>query len=212
MDFIKLIKGLERALKEPLPGREGQVLMAPKPIEEERFDLYNMENARKGAVLFLIYPGESGVKVPFIKRQVYHGVHSGQVALPGGKMDPGDIDLKFTAIRETEEEIGIGRKEIEILGTLSDLYISPSNFSVRPFVGFINKSPLFKPDPREVERVIVCDFEHLIDETIKKEKVLETSHGIKIDAPYFEIENEMVWGATAMILSEFLSVWKNIKQ
>ncbi|MEX2513697.1 MAG: CoA pyrophosphatase [Cyclobacteriaceae bacterium] len=208
MKFYDLVNDLERALKAPLPGKRGQLLMAPKPIEDARFDPERMSKARKGAVLLLVYPGKETVQVPLIKRPIYLGVHSGQVAFPGGKMDTSDPDLEYTALRETEEEIGVDKKSIQLLGQLSALYISPSNFSIVPFVGFTENLPEFKPDPREVDKLITCDFGQLIHPGAKKEKTFETYHGGKIVAPYYEIGGEMVWGATAMILSEFLSILK----
>ncbi|MFO7823061.1 MAG: CoA pyrophosphatase [Cyclobacterium sp.] len=210
MEFIELIKVLEAGLKQPLPGRSGQAHMAPVPVEEARFDQKRLETARKGAVLLLFCPGPDGITIPFIKRAIYEGVHSGQIALPGGKMDPGDPDLSHTARRETEEEIGVDRRSITIMGSLSDLYIPPSNFSVRPFVGYASRPPVFSIDPREVDQLIPCDFERLLRNDIPKEKLVFTSRGTTIKAPYYEINKEVVWGATAMILSEFLTLWKKI--
>lgn len=209
MELTDLVNVLESALKGPLPGRLGQQEMAPLPLEEARFDRFRMEHARKGAVLLLICPSTTGVQIPFIKRASYAGVHSGQIALPGGKMEPDDHDLRITAVRETEEEIGVDRRKIQLLGALSDLYIPPSNFYIRPFIGFTSEVPLFKPDAREVERLICSDFDALIDERNKKRKSFPIPSGGEIMAPYFEIDREVVWGATAMILSEFLLLWKN---
>ena len=213
MDFIKLVNSLERSLNGPLPGRSAQERMAPMPLEMERFDEQQMINARKGAVLMLLCPSEDrkSIIVPFIKRATYEGVHSGQIALPGGKKDVGDKDLGETALRETEEEIGVSRKDIQILGNLSDLYIPPSNFSVRPFIGFSSAPPVFEIDKREVDRLIICSFDELTNEAIIKKKGMNLAGGYKIQAPYYEINEEVVWGATAMILSEFLTLWKEIK-
>ncbi|EPR70491.1 NUDIX hydrolase [Cyclobacterium qasimii] len=213
MDFIKLVNSLERSLNGPLPGRSAQERMAPMPLEMERFDEHQMINARKGAVLMLLCPSEDrkSIIIPFIKRATYEGVHSGQIALPGGKKDLGDRDLGETALRETEEEIGVSRKDIQILGNLSDLYIPPSNFSVRPFIGYSSEPPIFEIDEREVDRLIICSFDELTDEAIIKKKGMNLAGGYKIQAPYYEINEEVVWGATAMILSEFLTLWKEIK-
>ena len=135
MQLEELATKLYRLLKEPLPGRLGQFAMAPQPVDERRFMPIVREDHRKGAVLMLFYSDETGAFVPFIKRPEYDGVHSGQVALPGGKMDPGDSDLSFTALREAKEEIGVDPSKIELLGKLTEVYIPPSNFLVSPFIG-----------------------------------------------------------------------------
>jgi 8-oxo-dGTP pyrophosphatase MutT (NUDIX family) len=209
MELIQLINRLVKVLDEPLPGRYGQEQMAPIPLEMERFDEQRIKNARKGAVMLLLCPSEDqkNTMVPFIKRATYEGVHSGQIALPGGKMDPEDEDLRATALRETEEEIGVSRNDIQIIGSLSDIYIPPSNFSVRPFIGYCSIPPVFTIDKREVEQLITCSFGDLADESIVKKKTMQLSGGFRIEAPYYEINQEVVWGATAMILSEFLILW-----
>jgi 8-oxo-dGTP pyrophosphatase MutT (NUDIX family) len=209
MELIQLINRLVKVLNEPLPGRFGQEQMAPIPLEMERFDQQRIKNARKGAVLLLFCPTEDNktTMVPFIKRATYEGIHSGQIALPGGKMDPEDQDLRATALRETEEEIGVERKEIQILGTLSDIYIPPSNFSVRPYIGYCSIPPVFTINQREVEQLITCSFGDLADKAMVKRKTMRLSGGLPIEAPYYEINQEVVWGATAMILSEFLILW-----
>ncbi|MCC5937503.1 MAG: CoA pyrophosphatase [Lunatimonas sp.] len=208
IDLDSVVAKLVSAMEQPLPGREGQMLMAPIPIDESRFGQVDNARVRRGAVLVLFYPGEAGCMVPFIKRPTYSGVHSGQVSLPGGKWDPEDEDLQITALRETYEEIGVPAAEITVFGSLSQLYIPPSNFSVLPFLGYTENKPRFRPDPHEVERLITCSFEYLASRDIRKKKPLQA--GLQtLNAPYFDIDNEVVWGATAMILSELLFLWEN---
>lgn len=208
MEFEKLIQNLEKALKKPLPGRAGQITMAPMPVDEERFIKSIRPDFRKGAVLMLFYPDrERQAFVPFIKRPTYSGVHSGQIAFPGGKMETSDEDLSHTALRETEEEIGVDASKIELLGKLSDLYIPPSNFMVSPYIGFTLIKPEFKPDPEEVLRVISCPFNTILDKSVRKMGTFKGSGGNRLSAPYFDIESEMVWGATAMMLGEFTFLW-----
>jgi len=208
MQLEELATKLYRLLKEPLPGRLGQFAMAPQPVDEQRFLPVVREDHRKGAVLMLFYPDESGAFVPFIKRPDYDGVHSGQVALPGGKMDPGDLDLSFTALREAKEEIGVDPSKIELLGKLTEVYIPPSNFLVSPFIGITFEKPVFQPDPVEVARIISCPVPTLLDKNIRKMGRVKASSGLNITTPYFDIEQEMVWGATAMMLSEFNYLWE----
>lgn len=213
MDLSHLVSNLGKMLKEPLPGRSAQERMAPTPLELERFDKQQLVNARKGAVLMLICPTPDykGFFVPFIKRATYEGVHSGQIALPGGKKELSDLNLGETALRETEEEIGVPNDSVELLGALTDLYIPPSNFSVRPFIGYSSKSPSFIIDKREVDSLIISNFDELTNGAIVKKKEMELAEGHRLQVPYYEINQEVVWGATAMILSEFLTLWKEIK-
>jgi 8-oxo-dGTP pyrophosphatase MutT (NUDIX family) len=209
MKFEEVIRKLELILREPLPGRIGQLSMSPLPVDEKRFAEIIRPDSKKGAVLMLFYPDGNDCYVPCIKRQSYIGVHSGQISLPGGKMDPIDIDLRDTALRESEEEIGIDRNQVTILGRLSDLYIPPSNFLVAPFLGYINKKPQFLPDPYEVEKIIHCTVPFLLDKKNEKKGLIPISTGQNIQAPYIDIQSEMVWGATAMILGEFKYLWEN---
>lgn len=208
MKFDIVLKHLSDALKQPLPGKVGQLSMAPLPVDEERFAMMEPPNARKGAVLLLLYPGAEGCMVPFIKRSIYEGIHAGQISLPGGKWESSDASLEYTAQRETEEEIGVQIESIKILGRLSRLYIPPSNYLVEPFVGYVESKPEFSPDPREVDRVVTCSFAHLIHRSTRKRKDIIVRKDHHLSAPYFDIDNEVVWGATAMILGELLHLWE----
>jgi len=211
MDFKKVIKKLELALKEPLPGRYGQITMAPLPVDEKRFVENIRPDYRKGAVLMLFYPDrDKQTFVPFIKRPTYPGVHSGQIAFPGGKMEDSDKDLSETALREAEEEIGVDASKIELIGNLSDLYIPPSNFMVSPYIGITFEKPDFRPDPEEVVRIINCPMHLILDKSIRKSGMVKGSGGLRLNAPYFDIGSEMVWGATAMILGEFTYLWEKM--
>lgn len=211
LDYV--VQGFREKLKYELPGKSGQILMAPSPMDEARFITEKGGKAKKGAVLILFYPHANGCAIPFIKRPIYSGIHSGQVALPGGRWEESDRTLAQTAMRETEEEIGVESGKVGILGRLSDLYIPASNYMVSPFVGFVEKEPQFIPDKREVDRVIHCDFSQLMDKKIKKKKNLRMTDHYSIMAPYYEVENEMVWGATAMIVSELMVIWgRNLRK
>jgi 8-oxo-dGTP pyrophosphatase MutT (NUDIX family) len=207
MELIKVIKRLEILLQNPLPGRLGHLTMLPQPIDEKRYSI--REDHRKGAVLMLFYPDSNSSFVPLIKRPEYPGVHGGQISFPGGKWEPEDADLSVTALREAEEEIGVYSEKVNLLGKLSDVYIPPSNFLVAPYIGFVEEKPVFKPDVNEVERIISCPFPLLLDKEIRKQTQVKGSSGVSFQTPYFDIENEVVWGATAMMLGEFTYLWDN---
>lgn len=209
MDFEKLVSHLERKLREPLPGKDAHLKMSPQPVDMRRFEPILPENHRKSGVLILFYPGETGSFFPLIKRPEYPGFHSGQVAFPGGKMETGDINIIQTALREAEEEVGIDRRKVQVLGNLSDLYIPTSNFLVSPIIGFLENRPELVPEEKEVSRIIQTELQFLLNPEVIKQKVLEFGPNLKLDTPYFEIDGEVVWGATAMILSELIQVLKS---
>lgn len=211
MEFKELVKILEQMMALPLPGRDGQVTMAPQSrMNEEQYRASIRPDHRKGAVLMLFYPQDNNTFVPFIKRPSYEGVHSGQIAFPGGKYEEGDQRMDVTALRETEEEIGVAKEKIHLLGNLSEVYIPPSNFMVYPYIGITETAPEFIPDPLEVERVIECPLPQLLDKNNRKVGKIQSSSGL-IKAPYFDIAQETVWGATAMMLGEFTYLWEKVR-
>lgn len=204
-----VIDGLRELLTQPLPGLGAQAHMAP--VERvRRAALDPPADAREGAVLILLYPGAEEWQVPLILRPVYEGVHSGQVALPGGKAEPEDKDLVDTALRETEEEIGVARDSIEVLGSLSRLYIPPSNFLVNPVVGFVRELPAFRPDPTEVSGVIEAPVRHFLEDAYRAEKDILVRGTMRIKVPCFVIGGHVVWGATAMMMSEFSEIIRRL--
>jgi 8-oxo-dGTP pyrophosphatase MutT (NUDIX family) len=193
-------KQLKHRLALPLPGREAQVKMAHAERRESISRFKVPEDARKGAVLILFFEEANKIKVPLILRQEYKGVHSGQ----------GDEGLTQTALREAEEEIGIVKEDVQIIGRLTELYIPPSNFLVHPFVGVSETIPSFIPQINEVKEILVFDLDILLDESIKDEKEITLTSGLKIVTPIFRILNHEVWGATAMMLSELKILLKEI--
>lgn len=188
-------------LSSKLPGEPAQSMMAPTFRGAFNHD-YDPVPA---AVLFLMYPSRAGsTYLVFIKRNEYDGPHSAQVSLPGGAWENEDGFLYNTAIRETREELGI-IEEIEILGSLTELHIPVSNFLVSPFVGYTDSTPTFQPDVTEVQFVIEIPIGELLDPQIKdREKVYR--HNQVINAPFYRVGSEKIWGATAMMLSEFLQL------
>lgn len=196
--FISIIK--ER-LTRPLPGTSAQLKMSPtfRPVTN------NDVSATKAGVLLLLYPNPAELFLVFMKRPTYPGVHSAQVSFPGGKLDTTDQDMTDTALRETFEEIGIVREKIEILGTLTPLYIPVSEMKVFPMVGFCAEKPAFKIDPNEVAYLIEEPLQSFFKAEVKKIKPF-TSEKYTGKIPYFDIQENHIWGATAMILNEFLEI------
>ncbi|WP_339879330.1 CoA pyrophosphatase [uncultured Algoriphagus sp.] len=211
MDFKEVLSLLEKGMKHPLPGKEAQLSMSPNPQDLRRFDTKLPLNHRKSAVLILFYPNEDKAFFPLIKRPVYPGVHSGQIALPGGKMEEEDQDVIDTALREAWEEVGVLPQQVKLIGKMSDLFIPASNFLVSPILGYSEEMPDFVPEEKEVARIIETAVSTLYEPTIRKKKILEFSNNFRLDTPYFEVDKEMVWGATAMILSELLQILENGK-
>jgi 8-oxo-dGTP pyrophosphatase MutT (NUDIX family) len=203
----KFISNLKEQLNShPLPGENAQFLMAPITRQKIKQQQINTYLPRKSAVLILLYPKGNSINTILIQRPVYEGVHSGQIAFPGGKFEEKDLLLENTALREANEEIGINTNNIQLIGSLTDVYISPSNFLVKPFVGFVNELSELKADSYEVDKIIHSNLFSLNNDSIKGLKTIEHSNGFKIKTPYYEVEGFTVWGATAMMISELNAV------
>jgi 8-oxo-dGTP pyrophosphatase MutT (NUDIX family) len=163
------------------------------------------------AVLLLLYPGESGWHFPLTLRGHSVATHQGQVSLPGGARD-GREPLAKTALRETAEELGIPETGIQILGKLTPLYVAVSDFQVVPFVGFLPHRPEFNPNPREVAEVVETPVAALLDERNRVEEDWDLPDGRHLHVPYFHIQGYKVWGATAVILGEFVWLLRDMAQ
>lgn len=205
-DFIQIVR---HRLNSSLPGRVAHEEMMSY-VRETAHDIRSSTNDfREGAVLILLHPSQKGWSTVLIERTSYEGVHSAQIAFPGGKRDTTDRDLQHTALRETEEEIGV-RDGIEILGQLSEVYIPPSKFIVRPFVGVMHSAPLFIPDPREVADVFSWAIHDLMHENAVSEVMVTAGiNNMKLKVKAFEANGRVVWGATAMMLAEFRRILKD---
>lgn len=204
---MDLSEALREELNNPLPGIEFQLMFAPghrqmpNPLKDSLTD---------AAVSLIILNFEvNEPEMLLIRRTEYDGPHSGQISLPGGKMDGTDNSLQDTAIRETREEIGVELNKKEYLGKLSLLDIPVSSFRVHPFVFILDRNIELDPDPNEVSYLIRFKIKDLLDNTnIKTHRFSFDKYDF--EAPYFSIKNEIVWGATSMILSEFAEILKRI--
>jgi 8-oxo-dGTP pyrophosphatase MutT (NUDIX family) len=187
-----------------LPGWKSQLELAP----ENRLQLLNQQTKFKkkdASVSLCFFPdSEQNTRLPLILRNNYNGVHSNQISFPGGKKDDRDINLINTAIRETNEEIGLIENEMKLQFKLTNIYIPPSNFLVRPFVFKVKSMPLIIPDEKEVSDVLLPKLSEILELKIQYGPTERMSH----KNPYFLIKNHVVWGATAMILNEFKTIFE----
>lgn len=203
VSFETLLEQLEFQLQRELPGKNAQMKMAPS----SRFDFPEPSKpAKLSSVLILLYPHNDEVFTALIKRASYNGHHSGQVSFPGGKFEKGDKSLIDTALREASEEVGVHYNDVKVLGNISSLLIPVSNIMVLPIIGYTNQRPDFVHDPIEVDQIIEVGLKELsLPSTIKSGIIKVENREIK--TPYYSIQNQIIWGATAMIISEFLEIW-----
>lgn len=192
-------------------GRKAHAKMMPlsRKKELEALDFEKL-SPKLAAVLCLIYPKNGNLYFPLILRNTYPGVHSNQVSFPGGRIEDSDKDFEHTALRECEEEIGVPQNKVNILRQMSDIYIPPSNFQVKSFIGYCDETPQFQLQPEEVEQLIEVKLSDLLDDKVLITENLSTSYAKKIDVNAFKLNNFTVWGATAMILSEIKYLLKSL--
>lgn len=199
---------LREALSRPLPGLDAQLRMAPTP--RVGWDPLRVpEGTRDGAALVLVYPHDTAVLLPLTVRGSGLRNHTGQVSLPGGRVDAGET-IEAAAVREAEEEIGVARDSIIVLGRLTPLHIPVSNYLLHPVVGYVPSRPLLVRAEWEVARIIEPTLGQLRDPaTAKREVRYRTTAGetVEIDVPFYDVDGEKVWGATAMVLAEFCAIF-----
>ncbi|MFV8340772.1 NUDIX hydrolase [Flavobacterium sp. XS2P39] len=211
MDFQDFLKYVPNFAQVKLPAFEAHIKMAPvERIDALKNGIFDAEKSRKAAVMMLFYPKNGRVHLVLIVRSSYDGTHSSQIAFPGGKFEAEDEVFENTALRETHEEIGILPGSIEIIKSFTELYVPPSNFMVHPFFGISREEISFIPDPNEVANIIELPLSVFLSDEIIISAEMETSYAGKITVPAFKIEEHIVWGATAMMLSELKEVLKEV--
>lgn len=196
---------LAEELSKPLPGEDAQYLMAPTGRGRVN-PLDPTIDYRDSAVLILFYPTAEGISTVLIKRHDYDGAHSGQVGFPGGKHEHSDGSFEATALRESNEELGIDPNKVKVIGKLTNIYIPVSRFKVHPYVAVTASRPEFNPDPFEVKDILEVDLQTLTDKSTVSQTVVSSSRGLKVKTPYYNVQGFIVWGATAMIISELNAV------
>ncbi len=205
MNCDQIILSITNAVKIGLPGQNAHLKALPESRRTSTMN-FNPDNAKKSAVLILLYPQNGSWCLPFIQRTIDGTVHSGQIAFPGGKFEPCDADFTETALREAEEEIGILKKDVIIINKLSPLFIPVSNYVVYPVIGFLDYTPQFEMFADEVADIHVVDIQVLMNTELEMKTV--QAGNLEIKVPVYLFENFEVWGATAMILTEFTEILK----
>jgi 8-oxo-dGTP pyrophosphatase MutT (NUDIX family) len=186
-----------------LPGVEAQLRMAPQPRGGWKPG-FAPDQARPAAALLLLFPAASGAAVLLTKRSPDLPHHGGQVSLPGGAVDPGET-IEGAALREAEEEVGLARAAVNVIGRLTPLHIPVSGFVLQTVVGVASVRPATTAEAGEVDRIIEVPVAHLLDPA-RHRRTACVRDGIEFEMPYFDIEGEQVWGATAMVLAEFAAI------
>ncbi|MFA9194638.1 CoA pyrophosphatase [Flavobacterium sp. FBOR7N2.3] len=207
MDFQYFLKFIPDLVQAPLSAEVSHEKMMPLERKELLAKMNLKDNIpREAAVTMLFYPKNNETHLVLIVRNSYNGIHSAQIAFPGGKIEAEDADYSATALRETEEEIGVSRDKIKIVKAFSSVFIPPSNFMVYPFLGICKEEIDFIPDAIEVASVIELPLAVFRNDSILTIENLSTSYASFIEVPAFKIDDHIVWGATAMMLSELRDV------
>lgn len=189
-------------------GVRSHLKMIPKERQMPNLDEIQNKEIKRAAVLALFYPGNKNETLFLLTlRANYQGTHAAQISFPGGKFEESDQSLKKTALRETYEEVGVSMDQVIIKKKLTDTFIPPSNFLVRPYLGVTTMKPEFITN-HEVEQVIEVKLADLLDDSMVTTENLTTSYMKNIDVPCFRFNNQTVWGATAMMLSEIKDLIK----
>lgn len=190
-------------IQKGIPGEQSHIKMAPLNRPLSSIALQSSSTIRESAVSINLYREDQQIHCILIQRPTYDGVHSGQVAFPGGKKDPEDIDLEYTARRENFEEVGISINQGVLLGELTEVYIPVSSFLVKPFIFFYEELPMLTADSREVAEIFSFSLEELIDESSFSTMEVQFPNGItQKNIPCFVLNGKEIWGATALILNE----------
>jgi 8-oxo-dGTP pyrophosphatase MutT (NUDIX family) len=203
--FEAFCNNLGERLLNPLPGFEAQKLMEP-PNRKHFLQMPRNQSPREGAVLIVVFPESKGISTVMIQRAIYDGVHSGQIAFPGGRRDQNDKTLIETALREAQEEVGIMTSSMKVLGTLSKLYIPPSNFDVLPVVAYLSNPPDLKIQKEEVSEAFYVPLKELVNPENCRLSTIDLKNFGLSKVPSYCVEDKVIWGATAMIISELLTI------
>lgn len=208
LSYEPLVTRLSTRLQQSLPGHEAHLTMAPRYPARRQALSVDGRDCREAGVLILLHSRNHTPEVVLTVRHEELPNHAGQVSFPGGQRERGE-PLSTTALREAKEEVGLDPDSVHLLGALTPLYVPPSNFCVHPFVGVVSHDPSLSPTDREVDEVVHVSLSHLLTPATRMVKPWPL-HGSEIDVPYYEVDGHFVWGATAMILAEFLELVRDV--
>jgi 8-oxo-dGTP pyrophosphatase MutT (NUDIX family) len=194
---------LSAGLAQQLPGRLLQRAMAPE-LAYGRHHGPAFATTRQAAVLLLVMPSEAGWSVPALLRPAHMKAHAGQVSLPGGMVEPGETP-EAAALREFEEELGAATGGVQILGRLSPVFVFVTNVQVTPIVAIVDRPLAFAPSPDEVAEVVELRLSELTRPECRTSDIIRR-RGLSFRAPHYQIGRHRVWGATSLILAEFLAL------
>ncbi|HEX2455062.1 MAG TPA: CoA pyrophosphatase [Vicinamibacterales bacterium] len=202
------LAAIERVLRErlqrTLPGLDAQLRFAPTPPRPGWRPGDMPADARRAAVLVLLYPLDNDVAVPLTVRASGLARHAGQISLPGGAADEGET-LAQAALRETSEEIGVDPATVRVLGELTPVHVLVSGFTLHPVVGVTDERPAFIAAPGEVDEIVEVPVADLRDAS-RIRRGTRVREGVAVEYPYFDLRGHQVWGATAMVLGEFITL------
>jgi 8-oxo-dGTP pyrophosphatase MutT (NUDIX family) len=209
VNFAEFVYTLNKRFSEqPLPGHE--TIMQKLSPYRTKVKIEPNTSTRRSAVLMMFYPKGEDIFLPLILRPQYDGVHGGQMAFPGGRVELKDKDIQATALREAQEEIGIKATDVKVIKNLTELFIPPSNMFCQPVVGYMPTRPYFYPDEREVAGIFEVSISEILDPSILQLRTVETQ-GVKLETPCFVIQEQIVWGATALMIAELVEILSEIK-
>lgn len=208
--FEDFVREFKIVYERGLPGKSGQALMRPYVKFGKGIDLPFSSNSKKASVMALIRENDSLPHLLVIERTKSDSVHSGQLAFPGGRIEEGETLIE-AAYRETYEEVGIDASDIELIGPLTDIYVLASRYLVYPFVGILKREVEYNKALQEVEHILEVPLSVFLDENNIKEKQIKSKMGFPLQAPYFDIESRVLWGATAMMIAELSALWRQME-
>jgi len=200
---------LRDRLAKTLPGIEAQIRFAPELLKKAWRTGQIPTESRQAAALLLLYPHQEGAAVALTVRASGLARHPGQISLPGGATDPGET-LAQAALREAAEEIGVDPSAVRILGELTPVHVLVSGFTLHPVVGLTDRRPDFAPAPEEVEEILEVSLDHLRDASRIRQGT-RIREGVAVEYPYFDLLGHQVWGATAMVLGEFICLLAEVR-